>query len=68
MLSFEYHAEQITKILPIEIEVYGFDTGEGLPKPLDYRDLPLPGTRRRETLHIDLESSGFVGRVREIMA
>jgi hypothetical protein len=39
LLSFEYHAEQIAKILPIEIEVYGFDTGEGLPKPLDYRDL-----------------------------
>jgi hypothetical protein len=39
LLSFEYHAEQISRLLPIEIEVYGFDTGEGLPKPLDYRDL-----------------------------
>lgn len=39
LLNFEYHAEQISKILPIEIEVYGFDTGEGLPKPTDYRDL-----------------------------
>jgi hypothetical protein len=39
LLSFEYHAEQISKLLPIEIEVYGFDTGEGLPDPIDYRDL-----------------------------
>lgn len=40
LMSFEYHAEQISKLLPVQIEVYGFDTGEGLPKPLDYRDLP----------------------------
>jgi hypothetical protein len=39
LVNFEYHAEQISKILPIEIEVYGFDTGEGLPPPVDYRDL-----------------------------
>ena len=24
----------------VAIDVYGFDTGEGLPKPKDYRDLP----------------------------
>jgi hypothetical protein len=40
LLSFEYHADRISEVLPIEIEVYGFDTGEGLPDPLDYRDLP----------------------------
>lgn len=40
LLSFEYHAEQVSKLFPVEIEVYGFDTGEGLPKPVDYRDLP----------------------------
>jgi hypothetical protein len=39
LLNFEYHADLISKLLPIEIEVYGFDTGEGLPKPIDYRDL-----------------------------
>jgi hypothetical protein len=27
--------------LGIEIDVYGFDTGEGLPSPTDYRDLPF---------------------------
>jgi hypothetical protein len=40
LLSFEFHAEQISKLIPVEIEIYGFDTGEGLPQPLDYRDLP----------------------------
>jgi hypothetical protein len=40
LLSLEKYAEEIEKILGIEIEVYGFDTGVGLPKPLDYRDLP----------------------------
>jgi hypothetical protein len=27
-------------LLSINIDIYGFDTGEGLPEPLDYRDLP----------------------------
>jgi hypothetical protein len=40
LLNLEYHAEQIQKVVPIDIEVYGFDTGEGLPEPVDYRDLP----------------------------
>src|SRR5215475_11622913 len=40
LLSMENHAEQISKLLGIEIETYGFDTSEGLPKPIDYRDLP----------------------------
>lgn len=40
LLNLEYHAQQINKLLSIDIEIYGFDTGEGLPKPLDYRDVP----------------------------
>jgi|WetSurSiteA1Bulk_404760.scaffolds.fasta_scaffold12640_1 hypothetical protein len=40
LLNLEYHADQVTKSLGIEIDVYGFDTGEGLPEPVDYRDLP----------------------------
>jgi hypothetical protein len=39
LLALEYHAEQIEKIFPVKIEIYGFDTGEGLPPPEDYRDL-----------------------------
>jgi hypothetical protein len=28
------------EIKEVQIDVYGFDTGIGLPKPMDYRDLP----------------------------
>ncbi len=40
LVNLEYHVEEVSKIWGIEIEIYGFDTGEGLPKPVDYRDLP----------------------------
>lgn len=41
LLNLEFHAEQISKLFGIKIDVYGFDTGEGLPSPTDYRDLPF---------------------------
>jgi hypothetical protein len=28
------------EVLPVEIELYGFDLGSGLPSPCDYRDVP----------------------------
>jgi hypothetical protein len=40
LLKLERIAELVEKLLDIRIEVYGFDTGKGLPKPTDYRDLP----------------------------
>ena len=40
LLSLEEYTEEIKKILGVEIDIYGFDTGQGLPKPKDYRDLP----------------------------
>lgn len=40
LLDLEYHAMEIEKIFSIKIEVYGFDSGGGLPTPRDYRDLP----------------------------
>ena len=33
-------ASLATAATGVEIDVIGFDRGEGLPKPLDYRDLP----------------------------
>ena len=39
LLSLEHHADWVEKLFPIKIEIYGFDTGEGLPAPEDYRDL-----------------------------
>ncbi len=40
LLAMESHAENIEKMFGTKIDVYGFDTGEGLPAPTDYRDLP----------------------------
>jgi hypothetical protein len=40
LLALEDHARRVSAITGVEIEVYGFDTGEGLPPPVDYRDLP----------------------------
>ena len=39
LLSLERHADWVEKHFPVKIEIYGFDTGEGLPAPVDYRDL-----------------------------
>jgi len=40
LLILEKHVKEIESYFNIEIEIYGFDTGEGLPEPTDYRDLP----------------------------
>lgn len=40
LVNMEMHAEQIHAELGVEFEIYGFDMGSGLPKPLDYRDMP----------------------------
>ena len=40
LLWMERYAEEVERIFPVEIEIYGFDTGAGLPPPTDYRDLP----------------------------
>jgi len=39
-VSLEDHARQVSQLFSIDIDIYGFDTGEGLPSLLDYRDLP----------------------------
>lgn len=40
LIALEQFAELVETIFPVKIEIYGFDTGEGLPPPEDYRDLP----------------------------
>jgi hypothetical protein len=41
LLAAERHAREITRELGVEFQIYGFDTGGGLPPPEDYRDLPF---------------------------
>lgn len=40
LLNLEYHAREVEKLTAVAIDIYGFDTGEGLPPPKDFRDLP----------------------------
>ena len=40
LVALERASIQIEKALGIRIDVVGFDSGEGMPAPLDYRDLP----------------------------
>lgn len=40
LVNLEYHARKASKCFSIGIDVFGFDTGKGLPEPMDYRDLP----------------------------
>ena len=38
MLNIEYHIDEIKKIIDMDFEVYGFDSGAGMPKSTDPRD------------------------------
>lgn len=40
LLNLERHAARVSNLTGVGIEVYGFDTGAGLPPPGDHRDLP----------------------------
>ncbi|MEM1045752.1 MAG: hypothetical protein AAGL24_06360 [Pseudomonadota bacterium] len=40
LIELESLAAEVEAELPVKIDIYGFDTGEGLPDPVDYRDLP----------------------------
>src|SRR6516164_3326984 len=40
LLSLEAAALRVRDITGVAVRTYGFDTGQGLPKPIDYRDQP----------------------------
>lgn len=40
LLSLERHAEHVRRETGVEVAIYGFDTGTGMPPPTDHRDLP----------------------------
>ena len=40
LLNAEMHINEVMKLFSVEIELYGFDSGCGLPPPADYRDMP----------------------------
>ena len=40
LVAMEKHARLVEKELGVAIQIYGFDTGVGMPPPVDYRDMP----------------------------
>lgn len=52
LISLEKIAQRFESIYDIKMDVYGFDTGSGLPKPKDYRD--LPNLYRKNQFHMDV--------------
>ena len=40
LLNAEMHIKEVTKLFSVDIDLYGFDAGSGLPAPTDYRDMP----------------------------
>lgn len=40
LVALEEYADFVTKTTGVRINVVGFDTGQGLPAPVDYRDAP----------------------------
>jgi hypothetical protein len=38
LIAMEKHGNEIKNLTGIDFEIYGFDTGKGLPKPTDYKD------------------------------
>jgi len=40
LLALEDHGRRVTRETGVEIDIYGFDSGAGLPEPIDYRDMP----------------------------
>jgi len=40
LTALESHAREIQSSLGVEISVFGFDSGSGMPPPADYRDMP----------------------------
>jgi hypothetical protein len=40
LMALEDHAERVEKETGVRVAIYGFDTGTGMPKPVDHRDMP----------------------------
>jgi hypothetical protein len=53
LIALDRVAEKVNALLGVGVDVYGFDTGTGLPEPEDYRDLPNLYTA--SSFHMDIE-------------
>ena len=71
LLALEDHATRVTRETGVKIDIFGFDSGTGLPEPIDYRDMPYAWEEGFYAMDIDelntrLKSSKLViGDVRD---
>ena len=54
LIELEQIAREVAQAYDVEVQVYGFDRGMGLPEVTDYRDLPY--TWRKGYFEMDVES------------
>ena len=40
LVALEMHAEHVARCTGVNVAIYGFDTGAGMPPPADFRDMP----------------------------
>jgi hypothetical protein len=53
LVALEDHARSVTRETGVDIEIYGFDSGSGLPAPDDYRDMPYAWEQGFYTMDVD---------------
>lgn len=53
LVALEEIVERLEPIFEVQVDIYGFDTGGGLPKPKDYRDIPNTYAEGQFVMDID---------------
>ena len=54
LLALERHAAHVTRETGVGISIFGFDTGTGMPQPVDYRDMPYLWQAGYFSMDVDL--------------
>ena len=57
LLNMEYHARRVEKITGIAVQIFGFDTGKGLPPPKGYKDSPYNWKEGSYDMNVELLKS-----------
>ena len=72
LLNMQRLAVHVTRETGVEVKIYGFDTGTGMPEPLDHRDHPsiynegdFPMDLDRLRPHLGPNTSLVIGRVED---
>ena len=70
IIALENYKIKIQTLLNIKINIFGFDTGEGLPEPENYKDLPFYWKRGffkidQKKLAKEIQSKIIIGNVKD---